>query len=61
MPSESQSWFDHHPYLTLALLLTGAALLLWLLFFLFGRRDETPLAPQPSAPGILVSSWTPLP
>ena len=47
-------WFDRHPYLTLALVLGGAALLLWFLFFRKGGD-------MPSAPArALVSAWTPL-
>ena len=48
------SWLDRHPHLTLALLLAGAALLLWLLFF--RRGGGIPSTPQRA----LVSTWTPL-
>lgn len=51
-------WFDRHPYLTLGLLLAGAALLLWFLFL--RRRSGAPPASQPK-PRILVSDWSPLP
>jgi hypothetical protein len=54
----NDSWFDRHPVLTLVVLLAGAALLLWFLFF---RKGEVKLAaPAAPIPQSLVSVWSPL-
>jgi hypothetical protein len=51
------SWFDRHPVLVLVLTLAGIALLLWLLF---RKSGGPPSGSGPSAPPLLVSTWSPL-
>jgi hypothetical protein len=51
------SWFKRHPALTLLLVFAGIAGLVWLLF---RRKGGPPLIPEPSAPELLVSKWSPL-
>lgn len=65
------SWFGRHPVLTLILIFTGIAALLWLLFRRNGGPPSVPgssapalggppSVPGPSAPALLVSTWSPL-